>query len=371
MKFIVNISDLQRTLTKLGGIIPAKSTMPILETLLFELVGDSLMITATDIIISSTMTLDIKGEENGKIAIPAKRLMDTVRSLPDTDAVFLIDTDTSKVRIKTPNGEYALTGEPAINYPQVPAFKGISEFVMDGSVLRRLINRTAFAVSVDELRPAMMGVLLQVNDTELKAVATDGHRLARIIYRSQQSIKLDHNIVVPAKALVILGKAVETGECTISVSDTHVRFLSDHSVLVSRLIEETYPNYESVIPLDNMKSMTISREQIISSVRRVALYASASTHQIRMEIASDSLRISAQDIDFGGEANETLSCSYTADPLEIAFNALYLIDILSHLDAAQIMMKFSNSTRAVIVTSVESSPQEDEIMLIMPFRLNT
>lgn len=371
MKFTVSISDLQRILTKLGGIIPAKSTMPILETLLFELVSDSLMITATDLIISSTMTLDVKGGENGKIAIPAKRLMDTVRSLPDTEAIFIIDMDASKIRIKTPNGEYALTGEAAKDYPQVPAFKGISEFVMDSSALRRLIHRTAFAVSTDELRPAMMGILLQANGTELRAVATDGHRLARIIFRPQQKMKLDKDIIVPAKALAILGKAVETGECTVSASDTHVRFLYDHSVLVSRLIEETYPNYESVIPLENTKLMTINREQIISSLRRVALYASATTHQIRLELAPDMLKISAQDIDFGGEANETLTCTYNADSMEIGFNAIYLIDILSHLDATQVTMKFSSSTRAGIVTPAESSAQEDAVMLIMPVRLNT
>jgi len=358
-------------LSKIGGVIPAKSPMPILETFLFELVNSTLSVTATDQIVSSTIATQVTGAEDGKIAIPAKRVMDTIRSLPATDATFTIDVTANKIRITTPNGEYLLTGEPAKEYPVVPEFKGISEMVLDASVLRKLIHRTSFAVSIDELRPAMMGILLQTNGKEVRAVSTDGHRLSRFVYRPEKGAQLGRDIIVPAKVMGILVKGLEAGPCTISTSDTHVRFKYEQTVLVSRLIEESYPNYESVIPLENTRLMTINRDELINSIRRVALYASASTHQIRFDIASNALKLSAQDVDFGGEAHELLPCQYSADPLEIGFNSMYLVDILSHLDGEQVTMKFSSPTRAGIVSPAETPSQEDTLMLIMPVRLNT
>lgn len=371
MKFTVGTSDLQRILAKLGGVVPAKSPMPILETFLFDLSNSTLSITATDQMISSTMILQVTGSEDGKIAIPAKRLSDTIRSLPVTDATFTIDVQSSKIRIVTPNGEYVLTGESAKEYPVVPPFKGTTGIVLDSSIFRKLIHRTSFAVSTDELRPAMMGILLQAHGSELRAVATDGHRLSRFVYKSNESVTLSRDLIVPAKAMGILLKALETGTCTMSTSDTHVRFQFDQTVLVSRLIEETYPNYESVIPADNTRALTINRDQLIGSIRRVALYANASTHQVRLDLASNVLKISAQDVDFGGEAFETLPCLYSAEPLEIGFNAIYLVDILSHLDGDQIVMKFGTPTRAGIVSPADSPANEDSLMLIMPVRINT
>jgi len=370
MKFTANSIELQRTLNKVGGVIPSKSTMPILENILCDLSNDVLTITATDLAISLTMSLRVKGGEDGKIAIPAKRLMDTMRSLPDTSAVFTIDTAANKINIRTDNGEYSLTGESARDFPPVPTFKGTSELVMENNVLRGIIHRTAFAVSADELRPAMMGVLFQLKNGEFRAVSTDGHRLVRLIHKYGKAITLDHDIVVPAKALHVLGKSIDEGNTTISVSDTHIRFAFGESYLVSRLIEEAYPNYESVIPTENDKQMDVKRDDIISTIRRVALYASATTHQVRFDVAAGSVRITAQDLDFGGEAKETIPCEYRGDELEIGFNSVYLIDILSHLDTEQVSFRFSTPTRAGIVSPV-GKEKENVLMLVMPVRLNT
>ncbi len=371
MKFTVSTSDLQRILAKLAGIIPSKSTMPILETLLFNLTNNTLSITATDLIVSSTIELDVTGTEDGIIAIPAKRLLDTMRSLPDISVTFAIDMTTNKIKITTTNGEYALTGELAKEYPVVPPFMGSSEITIESSALRKLVYHTAFAVSTDELRPAMMGILLQASGPEIRAVATDGHRLARASYGVNVPAHLSKDVIVPAKAMAILAKAVESGSCTVAISDTHIRFVYDHSVLVSRIIEETYPNYDSVIPQDNTKIAIVNRDQVISSIRRVSLYASMTTHQVKLELGVNSLKLSAQDIDFGGEATEILPCEYGGDALEIGFNAVYLSDILSHLDTERVMFKFSTPTRAGIVVPAEESPQESTLMLIMPVRLNS
>jgi DNA polymerase-3 subunit beta len=369
MKFTVNSTELQRTLSKLGGVIPTKSTMPILENILFELSGGVLTLTATDLAISLTVSQAVDGKEDGRIAVPAKRLMDTIRSLPDTTASFTIDTGTNKIRIHTDTGQYQLTGEGAKEYPQIPPFRSQEQFVIETSLLRKIIYRTVFAVSSDELRPAMMGVLFQARGEEFSAVSTDGHRLVRFRQTFSSPVSLEKDIIVPAKALHVVAKSIENGETTIGVSETHIRFTFGDSVLVSRLIDETYPNYESVIPADNTKVLRVQRESAIASIRRVALYASATTHQVRFQMGEDSLEISAQDVDFGGEASEKIPCSFNGEPLEIGFNSVYLIDILSHLDTDEIQMRFSTPTRAGIVEPAGSGSQENVIMLVMPVRL--
>jgi DNA polymerase-3 subunit beta len=368
MKFAVNTTELQRVLGKLGGVIPSKSTMPILENILCELSGGVLTLTATDLAISLTLTLKVDGREDGKIAVPAKRLMDTMRSLPDTNASFVIDTVTNKIRIQTESGQYQLTGEAAKEYPQVITFKGEDQFTLDSTLLKKIIHRTVFAVSSDELRPAMMGVLFQASDTELRVVSTDGHRLVRMVLKREGSA-LKNDIIVPAKALHVVLKSLEDGETIIVVTQTHVKFMFDNSILISRLIDETYPNYESVIPSENTKTLRVQRDVLIGSIRRVALYASQTTHQVRFQVDRDTLQISAQDIDFGGEARETMPCVYKGEPLEIGFNSQYLVDILTHLEETEVLMKFSTPTRAGIVAPAEESAQEEVIMLVMPVRL--
>jgi DNA polymerase-3 subunit beta len=370
MKFTANSIELQRTLNKVGGVVPSKSTMPILENILCELSGNVLTVTATDLAISLTVSLQVRGGEDGKVAIPAKRLMDTMKSLPDTSTVFSIDTTTSKIKITTENGEYGLTGEPAKEFPPVPPFKGTSEIVIDNNLFRGLIHKTTFAVSTDELRPAMMGVLFQAKDMDLRAVSTDGHRLVRLNYTQKKPVSMKKDVVIPAKALLILGKSIDEGETTISISDTHVKFTFGQSFLVSRLIDESYPNYETVIPAENDKQMTVKRDDMISSIRRVALYASATTHQIRFDIAKSALQVTAQDIDFGGEAKETIPCTFTGETLEIGFNSAYLIDILSHLETEQVAFRFSTPTRAGIVSPV-GGDSNSVLMLVMPVRLST
>ena len=372
MKFTANNADFQRTLNKVGGVIPVRSTLPILENILFELLNNTLTLTATDMEISLTVSIQVKGSEDGSIAIPAKRLMDTIKALPETASPkFTIDTTTNKIKITTDNGEYALTGESAKEFPAVPQFKSTGEIIIDNSSLKRIIHRTAFAVSTDELRPAMMGVLLQVKGNDMCAVSTDGHRLVKYIHKASKTGSLKRDIIIPAKALQIVNRSIEGGDNTISINDTHIRFTFDNTVLVSRLIDENYPNYESVIPADNTKELIVNRNSLVESIRRVALYASATTHQVRFDIKSGSLTVTAQDIDFGGEAKENITCEYKDDALEIGFNSTYVVDVLTHLDAEKVLFKFSSPTRAGVVSPVDPKAGEEVIMLVMPVRLNT
>jgi DNA polymerase-3 subunit beta len=370
MKFSVACGELQKALAKVSGVVPSKSTLPILENILFRLTKNQLKLVATDLEVSISAAVEVKGSEDGVVAAPAKRILETIRALPDVQLVFQAEAGTNKIKMITESGEYNLMGESSEEFPAIPQFKSEDQVVIAGSILRSFINRTLFSVSTDELRPAMTGVLFQLKGSDFRAVATDGHRLVRINYAGQTKAKVKKDLIIPSKALMLLARSTEEGDNTMSVDATHVQFSIGNTTLTSRLIEEAYPNYESVIPLDNDKKLTVSRDFLLASVRRVALYSSSTTHQVRFSVKTNEMKIAAEDVDFGGEAKEKINCLYTGDELEIGFNATYVIDILSHIDSSEVVFNFSSSVRAAIITPATQREHEDVLMLVMPMRLN-
>ena len=370
MKLSVSSTELQRSLNNISGVIPSKSTLPILENILLELAGDELTLTATDLEIFMSVNVAVKGSQDGRIAIPAKKLLETVRALPETTVVLVAETGSNKVEMKTDSGVYKLTGEASENYPSVPAFKDFADLQIDNEMLRRLITKTSFAVSSDELRPAMTGILLQVKPTEIRAVSTDGHRLVKFTHSGIKSKNPEKEIIVSAKALNLVAKCITDAPTKISLSDTQARFTLGNITLVSRMIDEKYPNYESVLPLDNEKKLTVDKNELLASVRRTALYASSTTHLVRFSLSKNSMAVSAEDVDFGSEAKESLKCAYSSESMEIGFNSYYVVDILSHLDTDEAVFMFSSSSRAAIVKPAQQREGEDVVMLVMPVRLN-
>ena len=370
MKFSAPSNDLQKVLGNVGSVIPAKSTLPILENFLFETSKSTLTVTATDLDTSISTSIKVNNATEGRIAVPARRFSETIRSLPNTDIEFIADIGSSKIVAKTVNGEYKLTGESSESFPTLPTFEGKSKIEMEGEVLRRLITKAAFAVSSDELRPAMMGILFQISKKEIRSVATDGHRLVRFI-NSAFSTSLERDIVVPAKALNIVAKSSSEKTHCMTFDENHVMFTFDNTTIIARMIGEKYPNYESVIPAENDKTLVIDKTQLLASVRRTALYASTTNHQVRFAMKKGSLTVSAEDIDFGSEARETITCDYTSDPLEIGFNSTYILDVLSHIDTDEAVFRFSTATRATIVQPVTQRDGENLLMLVMPVRLNS
>ncbi len=371
MKFSISSDELQKALNIIGGVIPSKSTLPILENFLFDISKNQVTITATDLDTTMSISAGVKSSDSGKIAVPARRLSETIRSFPNTDLTFTIDVESKKILMNTENGEYKLTGESSDDYPTIGAFKAKEEMKINNEILKRLIMKTTFAVSSDELRPAMMGICFQIKNNEIRAIATDGHRLVRIGNTTFTSSKVEREVVIPSKAMNLVLKSFKDEESTIAFNDTHAMFTLGSVTMISRMIEDKYPNYESVIPIDNDKKLIVDRNQLMNSVRRTALYASSTTHQVRCSLKKSSMTVSAEDIDFGSEAKETLTCDYSAEPMEIGFNATYMIDILSHIDTNEVLMMLSSPTRASIVKPTDQQPGENLLMLIMPVRLNT
>ena len=369
MKFSVSSSELNKGLSTVIGAVPNKATLPILETILFQSEENSIKLSATDLEISIIQHVQADVEEAGSVAIPARRLLETLRQLPNITVFFEVD-ERNNVLFKTDKGTYKLVGDDSDDFPEVPdLFDGVT-IESDTDVVQQAINKTLFAVSNDDLRPAMMGVYFQLGPNASQFVSTDGHRLVK--YSTQDiTTSEDHSFIVPDKALALIQKSISDEQTTLQVTQNHVSFKSGDTQLITRLINEQYPNYESVIPRDNDKFLTIGKDQMLSTVKRVSIFSSSTTRQIRLQLESDKLTIRAEDLDMSSEAKETIECDYNNESMEIGFNAKYLSDVLQNIDGDEVSFEFSSPNRAGIVKPTHSGENEEMLMLVMPVMLNT
>ncbi len=351
------------------GAVPNKATLPILETILFESEDGRLKLTATDLEISIIEYINADIEIEGAVAIPAKRLLETLRQLPNITVFFDVD-ENQNIEFKTDKGKYKLVGEEPDEFPDVPNLSESVTISTDTDLIQDAIGKTMFAVSTDDLRPAMMGVYFDIGSQESTFVATDGHRLVRFTNKNLQSDS-PLSFIVPDKALNLVAKSLDSEECELKVSDDHAQFKSGSTIVITRLINEQYPNYESVIPRDNDKELHIDKAQMLSTVKRVSVFSSSTSRQIRLHMDSDKLTIRAEDLDMSSEAKETISCEYSNDEMEIGFNAKYLADVLSNVDGEQAKFEFSTPNRAGIVKPVDEAEGQEMLMLVMPVMLNS
>jgi len=369
MKFSVSSGELVKSLSAVIGAVPNKATMPILETVLFECEDGKVKLCATDLEVSIVEYVDADIKTDGSVAVPARRLLETLRQLPDIPVLFEVD-EKGNVKFKTDKGNYKLAGEKAADFPAIPSLEDAQVIKTSTESLTRAIQKTSFAVSNDDLRPAMMGVYFQIGTEESKIAATDGHRLVRLIKRNLTATK-PVSFIVPQKALNLVIKALDGIDCELAISREHARFRSGNTMVITRLINETYPNYESVIPRENDKELKVNRDQMLATVKRVAIFSSSTTRQIRLQLRKDELIIAAEDIDMSSEAKESISCEYSSEDMEIGFNARYLSDVLGNIDDPEVLFEFSTPNRAGIVRPSVQDEDEDMLMLVMPVMLNS
>ena len=374
MKFTASSAELLKALTVVSGAVPSKSTLPILECILFEQSGDTLRLSATDLEISIVQQLAVhfdadQADRPDRVAVPAKRLLDTLRALPDLPLSFSTDPERN-IQLQTDQGVYKMVGHDGADYPALPDLTGEIALEQSGPLLRRAIQKTSFAVSKDALRPAMMGIYFQISTTNTRMVATDGHRLVRLTLE-QISSENPIQFIVPEKALNLVARIAENERCEIQIDNSYVCFDFGDSRVLARLIDENYPNYEAVIPVENDRRLVVNRDAMLAAVKRVGLYSSTMTNQIRLSISKDQVEISAEDIERSSEARETVMCEYEDEDMVIGFNASYLLEVLSHIDTDDIMFELSSPNRAGIVTPLEQAEGEQQLMLIMPVMLNT
>ncbi len=372
MRFIVSTSTLLKQLQSVSGALSSSTVLPILENFLFEIKDGNLTISATDLQTSMTTSLNVEAKENGRIAIPSRILLDTLKSLPEQPVAFSVDDQTFAIEINAGDGKYKLSGENGEDFPKIPVVENASSVNLPASVLAEAINKTIFAVSNDELRPAMTGVYCQLSSQYLTFVATDAHKLVR--YRRLDA-KADGttSFILPKKALTLLKAALPADDVNVSVeyNSTSAFFKFNNINLVCRLIDERYPDYEAVIPQNNPNKLSIDRVTFLGSLSRVAIYANKTTHQVRLKISGSELHISSEDIDFANEAHERLTCQYEGEDLEIGFNARFLIEMLKNLNCEEVSLEMSTPSRAGLLLPQGGDENEDVLMLVMPVMLNS
>ncbi len=372
MRFIVSTSTLLKQLQSVSGALSNSTVLPILENFLFEIKDGNLTISATDLQTSMTTSLTVEAKENGRIAIPSRILLDTLKSLPEQPIAFNIDDTTFAIEINAGDGKYKLSGENGEDFPKIPVVENASSVNLPASVLAEAINKTIFAVSNDELRPAMTGVYCQLSTSSLTFVATDAHKLVRY-RRKDAKAASTASFILPKKALNLLKSALPSEDINVSVeyNSTSAFFKFSNINLVCRLIDERYPDYEAVIPKNNPNKLTIDRQSFLSSLNRVAIYANKTTHQVRLKISGSELNISSEDIDFANEAHERLTCQYDGEDIEIGFNAKFLIEMLKNLSCEEVMLEMSTPNRAGLLLPQNGDENEDVLMLVMPVMLNS
>ncbi|WP_026464851.1 DNA polymerase III subunit beta [Adhaeribacter aquaticus] len=371
MKFIVSSSALLKQLQSINGVVTNNPVVPILENFLFEINEGTLTITASDLETSMITELHVEAKENGRIAAPARILLDTLKNLPDQPVTFTIDEETYTIELSSANGRYKLSGENATDFPRVPVVRGSNSIEVPSNLLARAINKTIFAVSTDELRPAMTGIFVQLNDNNITFVATDGHRLLRY-RRFDVATGNSASIIIPRKAFTLLKSTLPAEPTTVRVefNNSNAFFSFDNIRMVCRLIDERYPDYENVIPVQNPNKLVIDRYDLLSSIKRISIYSNKTTHQVRLRIAGSELHISAEDLDFSNEANERLTCQYDGEDMEIGFNARFLIEMLNNIDADEISLELSTPNRAGLLMPSSNDENENILMLVMPVMLN-
>lgn len=371
MKFSVARNTIHKALQKIIGVVPVKTTSPILNDILFELEGNHLKLTATDLEILTSTNIDVNGKKDGIIAIPAKFLNEIIRELGNEDIHFEQE-DGYRIKLSTAKGEYIIVGDPAADFPLMPMEENMNGFEMEEQTIQRMIEKTIFAVSLDELRAALMGVLFQISSNELRLVGTDGHRLSRIINRNFKFDGENTEFIVPTKALSLLNKNVEQSNENVKIefSKNYVVFELENIRIYSRLVESEYPDYDGVIPKSNSKELTLNTDHLMGSIRRVSIFSSTLTHQIQLSLSKDKFEVSSQDIDVGGEGREELDGEFEGESLDIAFNAQYFLDVLKHVDTEQTRILMDTSITAAMILPLQQKENEDLLMLLMPVRLN-
>ncbi|WP_298759756.1 DNA polymerase III subunit beta [uncultured Psychroserpens sp.] len=371
MKFIVSSTYLLKQLQVLGGVINSSNTLPILDNFLFELKDSKLTVSASDLETTMSSSLDVESDNDGSIALPARLLLDTLKTFPEQPLTFVVE-DNNTVEISSNHGKYALAYADGNEFPKAVELDNPSTTTIAGDILATAISKTIFAAGNDDLRPVMSGVFFQFSTEGLTFVATDAHKLVKY---TRGDVKADQvaEFIMPKKPLNLLKGILAANDeaVTIEYNDSNAKFTFENSVLVCRLIDGKYPNYEAVIPKENPNKLTIDRTQFLNSVRRVSIFSNKTTHQIRLKIAGAELNISAEDIDYSNKAEERLTCDYQGDDMQIGFNSRFLTEMLNNLNSDEVQLEMSLPNRAGILTPIDGLDDGEKVtMLVMPVMLN-
>jgi len=376
MQFTVTRQNLHQGLAAVSASIPSKTTLPVLSNILLETDGDGVWMSGTDLDVSIRVKVPAEVKESGSLTAPGKKLQEITRELPDHPVE--ISTRGDQIELSCGHARFKLSRLPADEFPSLPAVGLDAGISVGGKDLQSLIHHTAFAVSTEESRPILNGVLWELRDGIMRMVATNGHRLARMAVNTGPTESTGTSFIVPPAALQQVQRLfkdvdqiqVAWDNAEEGAKKNHLGFRSSGVEVYTRLIEGTYPNYEQVIPKDNDKVAVVDKRTLESAVRRMAVVASDQTHRIRMTLEEDRMHLNVLTPDLG-EGHDELDLSYSGEPLEIGFNATYLLEVLRYMPSEEVRMTFKAPERAATLepSIAEGDDPLDYLCLVMPLRL--
>ncbi len=375
MKFVVSSSELLGHLQAISRVISSKNTLPILDNFLFKLSGNDLEITASDL--ESTLITRMKLENtegDGIIALPARILLDTLKEFSVQPLTFDINMDTMAVVISSENGKFNVVGQNGIDFPALPAVKKdkLVTFSINADILLAGISKTLFATADDELRPVMGGIFVEASTDKIAFVASDAHKLVKY-QRTDAHADDNSSFILPKKPASLLKNILprEEEQVTVEFDDKNAFFNLSNYRVVCRLVEGNYPNYNSVIPKNNPRKITIDRVEFYNTLKRVSVFSNQASNLVKLQLKGNQITVSAQDIDFSISAYERIKCMYEGEEIEIGFKSVFLLEILANITSQDVMIELADPTRAgLFLPAITENEAEDLLMLLMPMMIN-
>lgn len=372
MSFKVNTKNLLEALQKTVKVVPSRSTLPILGCSLFDFSNQKMILKATNLETSISESIEIVGEmPESPIAIPIGRLLEITNNISDKEIELNI-TEKQQLEIKTKTGSFSIMGQDHSEYPSDPIMNETQSIYIKTSTLFEIIDFTKNSTSKDELKPALQGVLLKIDGKSIVGVSTDGHRLSRIIIENEGLENQEQEIIIPTKFLTLLTSFVDKKEnAEIEISKNHMSLSYKNTTIYSRIIKDNYPDYEKVIPLDNNKTFTTNKKDLINAIKRVSIFSNRSTKQITLDIGNQKTTISTEDSEQSAKGAETINSQFNnMDNLKIGFNSMFILDALNSIKSEQITMFLNGSLNAAILSETSPDKKMDKLVLLMPIRLN-
>ncbi len=369
MSFKANSKLLEKLLSVVFPVVPAKSPLQQLESFVLSIKDGILTVTATDLEMQISSSMPVQSESDMDVMLQAKTILDAMKSFDDVMVNFSMN-ENKQLQIETDSGQYSMSIDVTNNDIEFPGIDAERKFVFSAATLSRGINLTAYAMSREELRPAMTGTLMELSHEGLRFVTTSGHILVRYINRSVTS-SVNESYILPGKAVSIIQKLFTEGDVTFYPGDSAVTFANEKVTFSTRLINDKYPDYNSVIPKDNNQILTFETAKLLSATKRMLIFSEPTFRTVKLDIRKDNIvEISAGDQQRGSQAKETIYSRYLGEPMEIAFNGQYLIDILATMEDSEIVLKLEKPSKAGIITPVKDQENEELLVLLMPIRLN-
>jgi len=368
VNFSINKNQLQGLLLEHQKVVPLRTTLPVLSCAFFSISNNELTIKTTDLeqtIISKTK---IENEKEGSVCVFMNKLVEIVSALPDEEIKITTNEDLL-VEINNKQGTYKITGRNSAEFPENPPVQTKDTLKIKGEDFSNIIEKTSFATSRDDLKPALSGVYLNINEKETTAVATDGHRLVKFIKERNGSEK--NALVVPGKFLKIIKNTIKKEEMLrVNIDENTLSTNQGVFTITTRIIKETFPDFNSVIPDNNTIKATIETQKLISCLKRVSIFSNRTTKQTVLSFSDQSVMISAQDPETSTSGKEHADCEYEGEPLTVSYNAKYLIEVLQHIDTQKTNIYLSTPLSAAIIKPEKQKDGENFTALLMPLRLN-